>query len=87
MIFRRIVDPDQPFLSAEAAQAILRLDFSPSDRDRMNDLASKNRQGYLTKEEEVELNNYIRVGQVLGVLQSKARRSLRRRGKSKAHGE
>ena len=43
----------------------------------MNRLAAKNRQGSLKPDEEVELNNYIRVGQMLGILQSKARRSLK----------
>jgi hypothetical protein len=76
-ILRRIIDPEQPFLSAEAARAILRLDFSATDRVRMNQLAAKNREGKLTISEELELDNYIRVGQTLGILQSKARRSLR----------
>jgi hypothetical protein len=81
-ILRRVVDPEQPLLSAEAARAILRLDFSAADRARMNQLAAKNREGKLTPTEEQELNSYIRVGQTLGILQSKARRSLRAAGKS-----
>jgi len=75
-ILRRIVDPEQPLLSTEAAQAILRLDFSAADRARMNELAARNRAGKLTASDEQELDNYIRVGQTLGILQSKARRSL-----------
>ena len=75
-ILRRIVDPEQPFLSEEATRAILRLDFSAADRARMNQLAAKNREGKLTPTEEQELNSYIRVGQTLGILQSKARRSF-----------
>ena len=84
-ILRRIVDPEQPFLSEEAARAILRLDFSSTDRARMNRLAAKNREGKLTPTEEQELNSYIRVGQTLGILQSKARRSLRAAGQSETH--
>jgi hypothetical protein len=84
-ILRRVVDPEQPFLSAEAARAILRLDFHTDDRTRMNQLAAKNRAGKLTPTEERELNGYIRVGQMLGILQSKARRSLRAAGKSKTY--
>jgi hypothetical protein len=74
-IFRRVVDPDQPFMSPAAAEAILRLNFSPADRKRMNALAEKNRTVGLTAAEDDELASYIRVGQVLGILQSKARRS------------
>ena len=75
-IFRRIVEQDEPLFSVEAAQAILRLAFSPADRTRMNRLAEKNRRGKLTPVEEEELNNYVRVGQILGILQSKARRAV-----------
>jgi hypothetical protein len=76
-ILRRVIDPDEPFLSPEAARAILRLRFKASDRARMNRLAAKNRQGKLKADEEAALDNYIRVGQTLGILQSKARRSLK----------
>jgi hypothetical protein len=76
-ILRRVVDPDRPYLSEEAARAILRLGFSASDRTRMNRLAAKNRNGKLKPAEEEALNNYIRVGQVLGILQSKARQTLK----------
>ncbi|MGH7135824.1 MAG: hypothetical protein ACREHD_08800 [Pirellulales bacterium] len=84
-ILRRIVDTDQPYLSADAARDILRLDFSKSDHRRMNQLAAKNRAGKLTAAEEEALDNYIRVGQTLGILKSKARRTLR--GASKANGK
>jgi len=47
----------------------------------MNRLAAKNREGKLTAAEGEELENYIRVGQTLGILKSKARRSLKERGK------
>jgi len=76
-ILRRVVDPDRPFLSEDAARAILGLGFDKSDRARMNRLAEKNREARLTPTEEEELNNFIRVGQTLGILQSKARRSLK----------
>lgn len=85
-IFRRIVDADQPPLSVEAAESLLRLGFGPVDQRRMNLLAEKNRQGLLKAEEEVELNNFIRVGQVLGILQSKARQSLKSNGNGGSKG-
>ena len=80
-ILRRVIDPEHPFLSEEAARAILRLEFGAPDRTRMNQLAAKNRAGKLTAAEDEELANYIRVGQLLGILQSKARRSLRAGGR------
>ena len=43
----------------------------------MNRLAAKKHQGKLKPDEEIELSNTIRVGNTLGILQSKARRSLK----------
>jgi hypothetical protein len=88
-IFSRILEPDQATLPAAAARAILALDFSQADKDRMRELSAKAREGTLTPAEQSEINNYERVGHLLGILQSKARRSLKGRhgtdGKRKAH--
>ena len=77
-ILRRVVAPETPYLSREAARDILRLEFSRRDQRRMNQLAARNRHGGLSAEEEEELDNFIRVGQTVGILKSKARRTLRR---------
>jgi hypothetical protein len=42
----------------------------------MNALAAKARAGTLTNEENEELENYLRVGDLIAIMQSKARRSL-----------
>ena len=72
-IFSRIFEPEKPNLSAAAARSILQLDFPPTDRDRMNALADKARLGSLTPAEDRELNNFIHVGHLLAIMQSKAR--------------
>jgi len=79
-VFRRIVDDDEATLSIDAAEALLRLKFCPQDRRRMNHLAERNRQGRLTTSEEQELESFIRAGQLLGILQSKARQALKTHG-------
>lgn len=76
-ILRRVVNPDEPYMTAEAAQDILGFEFDKSDHRRMNLLAAKNRRGKITVAEEAELENFIRVGQTIGILKSKARRTLR----------
>jgi hypothetical protein len=78
-ILRRVVEREHAELSEEAALAILRLDFDATDRRRMNQLAAKNRAGRLTPADEEELDSFIHVGQVLGILKSKARRALKTR--------
>ncbi len=76
-IFMRVFEPDEPFDAPEAAEAILAFAFDHKDVDQMNRLAAKNRDGEISANELDELENYVRVGQLLGILQSKARRTLK----------
>jgi hypothetical protein len=80
-IWARIVDPDTGDLAPAAAQTLLRFDFQPSDRDRMDALAEKARAGTLTARERKEAETFNRVAHLLALLQSKARQSLGRSGK------
>ena len=48
-ILFRVIVPDKPSLSEEAARSILALGFSRLDRDRMEKLAEKAREGALTE--------------------------------------
>ncbi len=84
-ILSRVIDPDKPTLVPEAARAILALDFSRADKERMRQLSAKARAGTLTRREQTEINNYERAGHVLNILQSKARLSLK--GRRGANGE
>jgi hypothetical protein len=82
-IFRRVFEPEKVHMTPEAAQAIVKLDFNPRDRARMNALAEKARAGTLTKTEDEELENYIQVGHLLAIMQSKARKMLKRKAKDR----
>jgi hypothetical protein len=72
----QVVMPDHPSLSPESARAILALRFDPPAVSRMNELAEKNRLGTLTEAERQEMENYLRVGNFLNLMQAKARLSL-----------
>ncbi len=78
-ILAHVIAPDQPGLSPESARAILALQFDQIARERMNDLAERNRVGTLSDTERIELEKYLHVGQFLNLLQAKARVSLRGR--------
>jgi hypothetical protein len=80
-IWGRIVDPTTGDLMRGAAQALLRFDFQPGDRARMEELAEKAGAGTLTSRERKEAETFNRVAHLLALLQSKARRSLGRTGK------
>ena len=88
-ILKRLIDPDKPTLPLAAAKAILAIDFSPADKERMRQLSARAREGTLSPDEQDEINGYERVGHLLNILQSKARRSLKARrggnGKVKPH--
>ncbi|MFO0945655.1 MAG: hypothetical protein U1D30_06885 [Planctomycetota bacterium] len=75
-ILSRLLEAEQPALTPDAAKSILALQFQESDRQRMNLLAEKAREGALSEEERDELDNYERVGHLLSLMKSKARRSL-----------
>jgi hypothetical protein len=59
------------------ARGFLRLSFPEEDRRRMNELAEKASLGTLTAGEQEEVDSYERVGHLLPLLKSKARRSLK----------
>lgn len=83
-IFGRVLEPDQATLDAAAARAILNLNFKQADKDRMRQLLAKAKAGTLAGDEETEIDNYERVGHMLSLMKSKARRSLKaRQGKGK----
>ena len=79
-IFGRLIEAERGDLSPDLARYILAIDFRPEDRARMHDLAVRNQGGRLSKAEWDELQNYVNVGHLLALMQSKARKSLKRRG-------
>ena len=62
--------------------AWLKLNFTAHDRTRLHALAQKAQEGSLTPDEATALDNYCRVGRLLDLMHSKARRSLKKRGAS-----
>ena len=76
-IFGRVLEPEEATLDVAAARAILDLDFKQTDKDRMRALLAKAKKGTLTAKEKVEIDNYERVGHMLSLMKSKARRSLK----------
>jgi hypothetical protein len=76
-IFGRVLEPEEATLDVAAARAILELDFKQPDKDRMRALLAKAKKGTLTAKEKVEIDNYERVGHMLSLMKSKARRSLK----------
>jgi hypothetical protein len=78
-IWERVIQ-FQRELSPAAARALLQVRFGPQDQERMRQLSSKAEAGTLTPQEEAEIDVYERLGCLLDILHSKARRALKQRG-------
>jgi len=76
-ILSRVIAPEAPTIPPDTARMILTFDFGQTDRERMNQLAEKAREGTLTVEEQAEIDCYERVGHFLSLLHAKARISLK----------
>lgn len=79
-ILERLIEPTTDDLTPAAAEYILSLDFSPKDHERLKRLSAKASAGRLSEKERAELEDYLRVADLLALLQSKARRALKRAG-------
>jgi hypothetical protein len=74
----RFLDPVDGTLTPEVARRIV--DWRPDDelRKRIEELGCKADEGTLTPEEDAEYREYIEEGDVIALLQAKARRLLAR---------
>lgn len=78
-IWARLMQTPGDELPPEAAEYLLSIRFADRDVDRMEQLAERSEAGSLTDEERAEFDSYLHVGNLLAVIQSKARRALRGR--------
>jgi hypothetical protein len=65
----------------EFARYLLSLEFSDEDKARMHELAVKNQAGTISPQELRELDGYLKAGDLLAILQSKARMALQKKGR------
>jgi hypothetical protein len=72
-----MIQADQRELTPEAARYLLSMKLPAGDEDRVNERSAKARAGSLTSNESQELDSYLHIGFLLGVMQSKARRLLK----------
>ncbi|MGP0069866.1 MAG: hypothetical protein ACLQGP_40475 [Isosphaeraceae bacterium] len=75
-ILIRVLCNEDGLLSPEVARYILDRGFTDQDKARMHDLAVRNQEGILSPAEREELFAFVNAGDMLGILKSKARRTL-----------
>ena len=76
-IFSRVVDRSLSSFSPETARSILDLGFGEEDHARVHELTERNQYETLAAAEKDELMNFVKVGNLLAILQSKARKVLK----------
>jgi hypothetical protein len=74
-ILSRVIQVGEGALSRGAAEYLLSVRFGECDVERMNELSELARQGKLTTEQEAELDSYLRVSNLLAVMQSEGCRA------------
>jgi len=75
-ILDRVMGSAEDRLTRQAAESLLGLGFAEQDLQRMNELAEKNRRGEADPNDMAEIERYSRIGNLLNLLQSKARQTL-----------
>jgi hypothetical protein len=79
-IFARVWEGNGRGLSVPLARHVLKLGFSEDDQALIRELLERNRAGELSDREREELDNFVKVADLLAILQSKARKFLKGRG-------
>jgi hypothetical protein len=77
-VLLRVFDLPGHGMTPALAEGILALDFPDEDAARIEELNLRANEGELTDEEEIELEAYVNISDLLAYWQSKARQSLRR---------
>ncbi len=76
-VLERLLEPVTASLNAEAAAKLVGLRADNELQDRIDVLAQKCTEGKLTSAERAEYERYVLVGDLLAILQAKARLLLR----------
>jgi hypothetical protein len=82
-IWARLMRAQEDELPPDAAEFLLSIDFEEGDRQRMSRLAEVSEAGTLTVEEQAEFDSYLHIGNLLAVMQSKARLALKRKPRNR----
>ena len=75
-----MIEADHPETTPDLACYLLAMQLPEADRARVDKLSAKARSGSLTAGERAELDSYLHIGSLLGMMQSRARRFLKNTG-------
>ena len=72
----RMLEPVSDCLTPEVARRLVQMRADPEFQARIDDLADRCTEGSLTAEEKLEYETYVRAGNLIAILQGKARKLL-----------
>jgi len=78
-VLERLLDPVSRSLNVDAARKLVQLKADPKAQARVDELARKCNEGELTSVERSEYERYVTVGNLIAILQAKARLILARK--------
>ena len=81
-ILARVIEADPSAVTPDVARYLLSMQLPRTDRERVDELSAKARDGSLTEGETAELDSYLHIGRLLAVMQSRARRLLKNAGRA-----
>jgi hypothetical protein len=81
-VLDRLLEPITRCLTPESARALVELRADPVAQARIAELAEKCNQGEITPKEKQEHETHVRVGNIIAILQAKARLRLRNQAPS-----
>jgi hypothetical protein len=84
-IWARLIESQPAELTPEAAKYLQGLRFTENDQARLQELADRSQDGTLSEDEGREFDSYLHIGNLLAVMQSKARLVLGGGGSSQPH--
>ena len=76
-VLDRLLDPISRCFNPESARALAQLKADPVAQTRMGELAEKCNEGMLTPDERLEYETYMHAGNLIAILQAKARLQLK----------
>jgi hypothetical protein len=75
-IWARLIESQPEPLNPDAARYLLQVRFTEHDQSRLQELAERSQDGTLSEDEGREFDSYLPIGNLLAVMQSKARQVL-----------
>ena len=81
-LWKRVMTPGLNDLNPAAARVFLKMRFNQRDRRRIHALSMLAQRGRLTEAQAAELDMYLHLGSILGILHSKSRMALQRLGEA-----